>query len=71
MNPEQARQRIEDLEWMAAHGESLNGAARRLGLSVGGVESFCVKHKRVDLSRTLRARNPQSLTNPAQVRWSA
>jgi transposase-like protein len=41
--------RLEDCRWMAAHGESLTGAARRIGISRDGLEAWLRKHDRETL----------------------
>ena len=45
--------RIEDLEWMAVHGETLEGAAARLGLSAASLETWLTQAHRPDLLRAL------------------
>ena len=35
------RARIEDLAWMAAHGETVDGAADRLGINRKSLEKWC------------------------------
>lgn len=41
--------RIENLRWMAANGESLEFAARRLGVTAGAIEKFLKYHGELDL----------------------
>jgi hypothetical protein len=36
--------RLEDCQWMAMHGETLTGAARRLGISRDGLEAWLRRH---------------------------
>lgn len=55
--------RVEDLEWMDAHGESLSGAARRLGLTTASLERYLHRHRRHDLVARLRARDTERLTD--------
>lgn len=45
--------RIEDLEWMAAHGETLEGAAARLGMRAASLETWLTRAHRPDLLRAL------------------
>jgi outer membrane biogenesis lipoprotein LolB len=54
--------RLEDIAFMADAGESLIGAAHRLGLSVNGLETWLRNRDRNDLAIRLRARDP--LPNP-------
>jgi transposase-like protein len=56
--------RREDVAWMAATGESLSGAARRLGITASGLEKWCEKHGRVDDLNVLRSREPCSVFDP-------
>lgn len=58
------RDRLEDLEWMAETGECLTGAARRLQLTPAGVEKFCQRQGRLDLFRTLAARETVAAWRP-------
>lgn len=51
-------ERLEDLHWMAEHGECLEGAAARLGITVGAVEKFLTRFD-PELLRTLSLRNPR------------
>lgn len=53
--------RVEDVEWMDAHGECLSGAARRLGLTSSSLERYLHRHRRHDLVARLRAREPERL----------
>lgn len=45
--------RIEDLEWMAAHGETLEGAAARLGMRAASLETWLLRSHRPALVRAL------------------
>ena len=36
--------RVEDIRWLADTGETLTGAAARLGISADAIEKFCGKH---------------------------
>ena len=47
---------IEDVEWMADHGESLEGAAARLDQKVGTLERALDRAGRADLVARLRSR---------------
>lgn len=49
---------IEDLEWMADTGESLDGAAERLNTTPVALERALYRHGRHDLATTLKQRNP-------------
>lgn len=51
--------RLEDLHFMAQTGESLNGAARRLGISERGLELWLTRHQAEALTAVLRSRNPR------------
>lgn len=55
----QRADRIEDLEWMAEHGESLIGAAARVGITESALEHFLVRNERRDVLEVLRRRNPR------------
>lgn len=67
--------RIEDLRWMAAHGESAQGAAARLGITKAeALRRWCVRHDIEDVWRTLRARDPLDLDPGRQIQrlgWEA
>lgn len=41
---QQAAERREDLAWMAATGETTEGAAARLGITADALERWCLKH---------------------------
>lgn len=41
--------RAEDLEWMAAGGETVEGAARRLGVTESALGHWCRRNERPDL----------------------
>jgi hypothetical protein len=60
--PSRARELIEDLEWMADTGESLQGAAARLQRTAAAIERSLLRNGRSDLVSRLRARDP---LNPA------
>lgn len=52
---ERATARAEDLAFMAEHGETLPGAARRLGITPGAVENFCYRTgERATLHRLIK-----------------
>lgn len=51
--------RLEDIEFMAATGESFIGAAARLDMTPKALEKFLGRHRRTDLRATLIARNPR------------
>lgn len=38
------QERSEDLAWMADHFETPKEAARRIGISLGGLEKWCHQH---------------------------
>ena len=44
MTPDAHDARLEDLAWMAAHGETHHGAAKRLGISTNALQAWCRKH---------------------------
>ena len=46
-----AAERREDLDWMARAGETTEGAARRLGVSLDGLERWCLKWARDEWRR--------------------
>lgn len=48
--------RLEDLEFMDAHGETATGAARRLDLTRSGLWKWCKEHNQRDLFHRLAAR---------------
>jgi transposase-like protein len=48
--------RLEDCQWMAEHGESLTGAAQRLGIGRDGLEVWLRKHDR-DTLRVMAERD--------------
>ena len=54
---------IEDAQFMADTGETLTGAARRLGLSVNGLEQTLRRHGHTHITRTLR--NNQTDKDPS------
>lgn len=45
--------RTEDIRWLARTGEGVEGAARRLGIGVSGLEMYCRKHGLVEEWRAL------------------
>lgn len=57
-------QRIEDLEWFVATGESAQGAARRLGVSHDSLDRWCRRHA-WELWQQLRTRDPMPLDQMA------
>ena len=59
----------EDIAWMAEHGESAIGAARRLGMRADMFERWCRQHRDLlgDAWARLRARDPWSLDPRKQV----
>lgn len=59
---------IEDVEWMDQHGESLDGAAHRLGKTPNALERLLQRYGRHDLVARLRARNPINPTRSDQQR---
>lgn len=48
--------RLEDCRWMAEHGESLTGAAKRIGITTNALETWLRKHD-PDTLRPLLARD--------------
>lgn len=54
----QTEARLEDVRWMAETGECLDGAARRLGLSVNTLERFLWRNDAACL-RLLLSRQPR------------
>ena len=73
--------RLEDLRFMAETGESLMGAAARLGITERGLDLWLARHDANALRADLRSRNPRdpnALANreavyvdPAQARYKA
>jgi hypothetical protein len=57
--------RLEDVAWMAATGESLTGAARRLGVTASGLEKWLDRRGRSDLTHALLAHEPRDHNAPA------
>jgi hypothetical protein len=49
-----AKARVEDLTFMAAHGETAEGAAERLGISTEGLRKWLDAAERLDLFEALR-----------------
>lgn len=68
--------RIEDVRWMAATGEGLTGAAKRVSISTAALEGWLRKHDPATLS-TLTAQDPlplntsRALFHGAGIRVSA
>ena len=52
--------RIDDLAWMVTTGESAEGAARRLGITLNALEKWAANNA-PDLWRQLRRRDPLPL----------
>jgi hypothetical protein len=48
-----AEARAEDLAWMADTGETVTGAAKRLGISVETLEKWCARHGQMAVYRRL------------------
>jgi hypothetical protein len=71
--------RLEDLHFMAEHGESLIGAAHRLGISERALEMWLKRQGAEALTADLRSRNPRDpnalanrtavFVDPRQVRY--
>jgi hypothetical protein len=59
---------LEDVEWMARGGESLQGAATRLGIKPDALERLLRLHERADLLRDLRSRDPLPMGDYAKRR---
>lgn len=57
-NAQRNANRLEDVRWMAETGESLTGAARRLGITRDALEQWCRRFA-PDVGRTLRDREPR------------
>lgn len=57
-------ERLEDLAWMAGTGESLAGAAMRLGSTEDAIEAFLRRHGGLQVLRQLRADTGQSRRDP-------
>lgn len=55
--------RREDLQWMAASGESAVNAAKRLGMTYHGLENWAKKNA-LDVRKTLVANNPRDHNVP-------
>lgn len=49
--------RLEDLQWMHDTGETAEGAAARLGISLNALDKWCVRHDASHLFRTMRHRS--------------
>lgn len=52
---QRTQERAEDLEWFVETGETLEGAAERLGITVVAIEAWCRKNSRMDLLQALTA----------------
>lgn len=68
--------RAEDVRWMVDTGESLTGAARRLGITAKGLEKWCQRHGLADLAHILRGREPIDHNANAnrcdsRIRWAS
>lgn len=66
--------RLEDLRWMAEHGECAEGAAARLEVTPAALAKWCTVHGQTDLWHTLRARDPWPLDPHRQIQrlgWEA
>jgi hypothetical protein len=63
--------RREDVLWMAETGESLSGAAKRLGIKVDALERWCDKNDMRDELRKLRSREPADLLVSEHARMGA
>lgn len=48
--------RLDNLRFLAATGESLEGAAQRLGITVASLDTWCRRHGHTDLYQQLAAR---------------
>lgn len=57
----EARERLEDLRWMAETGESVLGAAKRLGISRESLTTWCRRNDAMDIYDALRRRNPTAI----------
>lgn len=66
MTPDQSA-RLEDLAYMAETGESLTGAAHRLGITPSGLEVWA-RRRAPDLLPVLRARDPHDPNQRPGVR---
>lgn len=56
--------RIEDLEWMVAHGESAEGITSRTGVSQAATERFLWRQGRSDLIARMKANGTARIFNP-------
>lgn len=54
-NTPQAQARYDDLAWMARHGETVAGAAVRLGITEKNLDHWCGTHAATHLFAQLRA----------------
>lgn len=65
-------QRLEDVAFMAAHGESLSGAARRLGIGASALEAWLRRNGAPHLTDALRVNEPRDHNRSAdgsRVTW--
>lgn len=65
------RARAEDLRWLAETGESLSGAAARLGISPDGIEKWCAAHGLRAELEALRRREPGDVFRSERARAGA
>lgn len=69
--------RAEDVRWLAATGESLTGAAKRLGIGRDGLEKWCTLNGMRGELNKLRAREPADVfvseraRHGAAARWAS
>lgn len=55
----QNQARLEDLEFMVDTGETLTGAAARLGITLSALHKWCTRHDHLHLYHRLAARDPE------------
>lgn len=55
---------IEDIEWMAENGESLSGAAARLGVTVSALDRHLRRGGHTDIITTLLRHEPRDWNHP-------
>lgn len=63
--------RREDIRWMAETGESLTGAAQRLGLTHTALDKFCRRQGLYDELHRMLARDPRDHNKPLPTRWAS
>ena len=63
--------RAEDLAWMVETGETLTGAAKRLGISTATLEKWCQRHGHHDLLHKLAGREMGALRPNSYARRRA